>query len=70
MGPAYLLETICLLAIMIDSEKLLKDLNLRLAHFGDPDFASARSLLPHSIPSMNTHQRCLEIAAKLVFKIE
>jgi len=55
---------------MIDSEKLLKDLNLRLAHFGDSDVASARSLLPHSIPSMNAHKRSLEIAAKLVFKIE
>jgi len=55
---------------MLNSEKLLKDLNLRLAHFGDPDLASARSLLPYSIPSMNAHQRCLEIAAKLVFKIE
>jgi len=55
---------------MIDSEKLLKDLNLRLAHFGDSNVASARSPLPHSIPSMNAHQRCLEIAAKLVFKIE
>jgi len=55
---------------MIDSEKLLKDLNLRLSHFGDSDVASARSLLPHSIPSMNAHQRCIEIATKLVFKIE
>ncbi len=55
---------------MIDSEKLLKDLNLRLAYFGDSDVASARSPLPHSIPSSNAHQRYLEIAAKLVFKIE
>jgi len=55
---------------MIDSERLLKDLNLRLAHFGDSDVASARSLLPYSIPPSNARQRCLEIAAKLVFKIE
>jgi hypothetical protein len=55
---------------MIDSEKLLKDLNLRLAHFGDFDVASARSLLPYSIPSSDAHRLSLEIAAKLVFKTE
>jgi len=55
---------------MIDSEKLLKDLNLRLAHFGDSDVASARSLLPYSGPSSDALQFYLEIASKLVFKIE
>ena len=55
---------------MIDAEKLRKDLNLRLAHFGDSDVASARSLLPNSSPSSDAHRLYLEIAAKLVFKIE
>ncbi len=55
---------------MINTEKLLKDLNLRLAHFGDSDVTGARSLLPHSIPSSDAHRLYREIAAKLVFKIE
>jgi len=55
---------------MIDTERLLKDLNLRLAHFGDSDVVSGGSLLPYSIPSSDAHRRYREIAAKLVFKIE
>ena len=55
---------------MINSEKLLKDLNLKLAHFGDPDMASERSLLPNSSPSSDARRLYLEMAAKLVFKIE
>jgi hypothetical protein len=54
---------------MINSEKLLKDLNLRLAHFGDSGIASQKSPLP-SIPSTDAQRLYREIAAKLVFKIE
>ncbi len=55
---------------MIDAEKLLKDLNLRLAHFGDSQVASARSLLPYPIRSSDAHRLYLQIVAKLGFKIE
>jgi hypothetical protein len=55
---------------MIDTEKLLKDLNLRLARFGDSDLATTRPLLPHEIEGSEAHRLHREIAAKLVFKIE
>lgn len=55
---------------MIPSEKLLKDLNLRLAHFGDPEIASKGSPLPHSTPKPDIHRIQREIIAKLVFKTE
>jgi|GEM_PF-3812293 len=55
---------------MINSEKLLKDLNLRLARFGDSDIASQKSLLPPAIPSSDARLYYRNIAAKLVFKIE
>lgn len=58
------------LSTMIDSEELLKQMNLRLARFGDSDVASERSLLPYSIPSQDAHRLYREIAAKLVLKIE
>jgi hypothetical protein len=51
-------------------EKILKDLNLRLAHFGDSDVASVRSLLPYSIRPSDAHRLYLELAAKMGFKIE
>jgi hypothetical protein len=57
---------------MINSEKLLKDMNLKLARFGDSDVADIAgqgSPLP-SIPSPNVNRLYREIAAKLVFKIE
>ena len=55
---------------MTDSEKLLKDLNLRLALFGNPDIGGERSLLPQSTPSLEVRRLHREIVSKLVFKIE
>lgn len=55
---------------MLNTEKLLKDLNLRYARFGDSEVASARSLLPYSISPSDAHRFYLEIARKLGFKIE
>jgi len=55
---------------MTDAERLLKDLNLRLAHFGDSDVASVRSLLPYSIRPSDAHRLYLELAAKMGFKVE
>ncbi len=55
---------------MLNAEKLLKDLNLQLAHFGESEVASARSLLSYSIPASQAHRLYLEIAAKMGFKIE
>ena len=55
---------------MLNPEKLLKDLNLQYARFGDSEVVSARSLLPYSIPPSDAHRLYLEIARKLGFRIE
>ena len=55
---------------MLDAEKVLKDLNIKVARFGDSDVASVKSLLPYKIDPSEAHRLYLEIAAKLGFKIE
>jgi hypothetical protein len=55
---------------MIDVERLLKDVNLRLARFGDSDVAGTRSPLPYSNSSSDARRHYLETVSKLVFKIE
>jgi plasmid stability protein len=55
---------------MLNVEKVLKDLNLRLARFGDSDVATVRPLLPHEIAGSEAHRLHREIAARLGFKIE
>ncbi len=55
---------------MLDVEKVLKDLNLRLARFGDSDIATVRPLLSHEIAGSEAHRLRREIAARLGFKIE
>jgi hypothetical protein len=59
-----------LLAVMLESEKLLKELNLRLAHFGDSEIVSQGSPLPDSTASQDTRLAYSKMLAKLVFKIE
>jgi hypothetical protein len=56
--------------VMLNAEKVLKDLNLTLARFGDSDIATTRPLLPHEIAGSEAHRVHREIAAKLGFKIE
>jgi plasmid stability protein len=55
---------------MLNVEKVLKDLNLRLARFGDSDVATVRPLLPHEIAGSEVRRLHREIAARLGFKIE
>jgi hypothetical protein len=55
---------------MIASEKLLKDLNLRLAQFGDAEIVSQGSPVPETTPSTDTRLLYSKMVAKLVFKIE
>ena len=55
---------------MLNTEKFLKDLNLRIARFGDSDVASSISVLPHEIDASEVRQLRRQIAAKLGFKIE
>ncbi len=55
---------------MLNVEKVLKDLNLRLARFGDSDIATVRPLLSHEIAGSEAHRLRREIAARLGFKIE
>ncbi|HEX4920382.1 MAG TPA: hypothetical protein VFV92_06535 [Candidatus Bathyarchaeia archaeon] len=59
-----------LLFIMTNTEKLLKELDIRLAHFGDAEIATQGSPLPRSIASSDVHRLSREIASKLVFKTE
>lgn len=51
-------------------EKVLKDLNLGLAHFGDSDIATTRHLLSHEIDGSEAQRLRREIASRLGFKIE
>ncbi len=55
---------------MLNVEKVLKDLNLRLARFGDSDVATVRTLLSYEIDGLEAHRLNREIAARLGFKIE
>ena len=55
---------------MLSVEKVLKDLNLRLARFGDTDFVTARSPLSREIDASEAHRLHREIAARLGFKTE
>jgi len=55
---------------MLNTEKFLKDLNLRIARFGDSELADVRSLFPYEIDTSEVHRLHREIAAKLGFKIE
>jgi len=55
---------------MLNTEKFLKDLNLRIARFGDSDIADVRSLLPYEIDRSKLYRLRREIAAKLGFKTE
>ena len=55
---------------MSNVEKALKDLNLRLARFGDSDIAPKRPLLSHEIDGSEARRLRREIAARLGFKIE
>jgi hypothetical protein len=55
---------------MLNVEKVLKDLNLRLARFGDTDVVTARSPLSYEIDASEAHRLHREIAARLGFKTE
>jgi hypothetical protein len=55
---------------MLSVEKVLKDLNLSLARFGDSDVVTTRPLLSHQIDGLEVHRLHREIAARLGFKIE
>jgi plasmid stability protein len=55
---------------MLNTEKILKDLNLRIARFGDTDVANVRSILPREIHASDARRLRRQIAAKLGFKIE
>ena len=55
---------------MLNVEKVLKDLNLRLARFGDSDIATTRPPLSDEIELSEAHRLHREIAARLGFKIE
>jgi len=52
---------------MSNVERVLKDLNLKLARFGDSDVVTTR---PQQIDGSEAHRLRLEIAARLGFKIE
>ena len=55
---------------MLNVEKVLKDLNLRLARFGDSDIGTVRPLSSHEMDASEAHRLHREIAARLGFKIE
>ena len=55
---------------MLSVEKVLKDLNLRLAHFGDADVATTDPLLSHNTDASEAQRLRLEIAARLGFKTD
>lgn len=55
---------------MLNVEKVLKDLNLRLAHFGDSDIATAGPLSSHNTDGSEAQRLRLEIAARLGFKTD
>jgi hypothetical protein len=55
---------------MLNAERVLKDLNLSLARFGDSDVVTTRPLLSQQIDGWEVHRLRREIAARLGFKIE
>jgi len=55
---------------MLSVEKVLRDLNLSLARFGDSDIVTTRPLLSEQIDGWEVHRFHREIAARLRFKIE
>jgi hypothetical protein len=55
---------------MLNTEKFLKDLNLRIARFGDSDVANMRSIFPHEIDASEAQLLRRQIATRLGFKIE
>jgi hypothetical protein len=55
---------------MLNVEKVLKDLNLGLARFGDSDVVTTRPLLSQPIGGLEVRRLHREIAARLGFKIE
>ena len=55
---------------MLNVEKVLKDLNLSLARFGDSDVVTTRPLLSVQFDGSEVHRLHREIAARLRFKIE
>ena len=55
---------------MLNVEKVLKDLNLSLARFGDSDVVTTRPLLSQQIDGSEVHRLHREIAARLGFKTE
>jgi len=55
---------------MLNVEKVLKDLNLSLARFGDSDIVTRRPLLSQQIDGSEVHRLHRKIAAGLRFSIE
>lgn len=55
---------------MSNVEKVLKDLNLRLARFGDADIATTEPLLSRNTDASEAQRLRLEIAARLGFKTD
>ena len=55
---------------MLNVEKVLKDLNLSLARFGDSDVVTTRPLLSQQIDGSEVRRLHREIAARLGFKTE
>jgi hypothetical protein len=55
---------------MLNVERVLKDLNLRLARFGDSDIVTTRPLVSYEIDRSEAHRLHREIAARLGFKTE
>lgn len=55
---------------MLTVEKVLKDLNLRLARFGDVDIATTQHVLSQNTDGSEEQRLRLEIAARLGFKTD
>ena len=55
---------------MLNLEKVLKDMNLSLARFGDTDIVTTRPLLSQPIDGSEVQRLHREIAARLRFKTE
>lgn len=55
---------------MLNVEKVLKDLNLRLARFGDSEIATTEPLLSANTDGSEAQRLRLEIAARLGFKTD
>jgi hypothetical protein len=55
---------------MLNAEKVLKDLNLSLARFGDSEVVTTRPLLAQQFDRSEVYRLHREIAASLGFKTE